>query len=354
MVRAFAPRLLPWYDRNRRSLPWRETSDPWAIWVSEIMLQQTRVEVVRRLFPQFMARYPRPGDFAAVDDDELLKSWQGLGYYRRARLLRAGAQSVQERHAGVVPSDPDDLGELPGIGTYTRGALASIAFGHCEPAVDGNVERVLARHRRITAKVKSSAGSRSLREAAAAVLDPDRPGDCNQALMELGATVCTPTSPRCGQCPVSDDCLALREDLTDRLPVLPKRRSAIAVMAQAVLVPRPRGKILGYRVAASEINGGQVDLPGPGPLVSHAAGVDLESTLRERFGERIALEAQVGEVRHGITHHRIKMTVHWAAFRGQPRPPLLDAHPADPHIPWTTIARKAFALAGLHSETDGG
>ena len=215
---AFAVRLLAWFERHRRDLPWRRTSDPWAIWVSEVMLQQTRVEAVRASYERFLARFPRPADFAAADDDELLRAWRGLGYYRRARLLREGARAVGGQHEGSVPDDFEALGELPGIGLYTRGAIASIAFGQTEPAIDGNVERVVARHRGIRAVVKTAAAQRLIRATVEDWLDPDRPGDFNQALMELGAMVCTPKSPRCQACPVGADCVAGPDGTAASLP----------------------------------------------------------------------------------------------------------------------------------------
>ena len=160
MPTSFAERLLAWYDENQRDLPWRKTSDPWAIWVSEVMLQQTRVEVVRQVYPKFMKRFPSPESLTQATDDELLSAWKGLGYYRRARRLRQGAESVMERHGGEVPDNADALGELEGIGTYTRGAIASIAFGLPELAIDGNVECVAARRLAIEDNVKSGAGAR--------------------------------------------------------------------------------------------------------------------------------------------------------------------------------------------------
>ena len=348
MAAQFASRLLGWYEGHRRELPWRQSDDPWAIWVSEIMLQQTRVEVVRHIYPEFMARYPRPLDFAAVSDDELLAAWRGLGYYRRARLLRAGAQAVVSHHQGQVPDDLAALGSLPGIGAYTKGAVASIAFEKPVTAVDSNVERVIARHHGIEDPVKTGLGKKLVHQATEECLDRNRPGDFNQALMELGATVCTPKSPRCDDCPVREDCRARRLELIDVLPVLPRRRAVVEVQARAVLVSCRDGLVLGCRVGDGEINSGQIDLPGPGPLVDHAAGgEELETTLRDRFGLEFVLEAELGSVRHGITHHRIRMTVHWASVTGRRRRPLVSASPGDPAVPWTTLARKAFALAGL-------
>lgn len=347
----FAGRLLSWYDQGHRDLPWRETADPWAIWVSEIMLQQTRVEAVRQTYGRFMASYPRPADFAVADEDEVLQAWRGLGYYRRARLLRDGARIVMEQHAGKVPSGLDELRALPGVGAYTQGAIASIAFGHSVTAVDGNVERVLARHGGITEQVKSGAGAKAIRASAESVLDRNRPGDFNQAIMELGATICTPTSPSCDRCPVARDCIARIDKRVHDLPVLPTRRPAVEVEPRAVLVPRRNGEILGVRIPSGEINAGQVDLPGSGPLTSCDPD-DLQTTLRNRFGVRFGIEGEIGTVRHGITHHRIRLTAHWGTCRDPLQAPLVSAAPG-PGTPWTTLARKVFRLAGLDEEQSG-
>lgn len=347
----FASRLLTWYDAGHRDLPWRETEDPWAIWVSEIMLQQTRVQAVRPIYGKFMANYPRPADFAVVDEDELLGAWSGLGYYRRARLLRDGARMVMERYAGQVPRSFEELRELPGIGAYTQGAIASIAFGHAVTAVDGNVERVLARHRGIAEQVKTGVGAKAIRARAEAVLDHARPGDFNQAMMELGATVCTPTSPSCDSCPVASDCVARAEGRVEQLPVMAARRPMVDVTPRALLIPRPKGRVIGFRIPAGEINAGQIDLPGSGPLVSCDPD-DLVNCLRTRFGVRFDVEGEIGSVRHGITHHRIRLTAHWGTCKGRLPAPLFAATP-DPTTPWTTLARKVFRLAGLLMEESG-
>lgn len=336
----FAARLLRWFERARRDLPWRRTRDPWAIWVSEIMLQQTRVEAVKGPYERFLRRFPTPADFAAASDDELLVAWRGLGYYRRARLLREGARTVASAHGGAVPRDPDALAALPGVGAYTFGAVASIAFGLGEPAVDGNVERVVARHRGVRELVDAAPGRRAVRAQAASWLDPARPGDFNQAMMELGATVCTPTSPRCGECPVAADCVALAEGLAAELPRKKPPRAAVDVAARVALVVGPGGA-LGHRLGDGEPNAGQVELPGPGVLASVDAE-GLAEALRERHGARLEIGAVVATVKHAITHHRITLRAHAAALRTRGR---LQWFPLADDTPWTTTARKVFRQA---------
>ncbi len=340
----FAARLLRWYEAARRDLPWRRSRDPWAIWVSEVMLQQTRVEAVKEPFARFLHRFPTPAAFAAASDDELLHAWRGLGYYRRARLLRDGARAVVARHGGAVPRDVEALGDLPGIGDYTRGALASIAFGLAELAVDGNVDRVAARHCGIRDGVDTAVGKRAVRNAVTDWLDRDRAGDFNQALMELGATVCTPTSPACERCPVAADCQARALGLTSELPVKKPPRAAVEVTARAVLVPGPGG-LLGHRVPDGEPNAGQVDLPGEGPLRSVDAA-DLAGLLRERFDARLTVGPVLARAKHAITHHRITMHGHAATLAAGARAiGRLQWFPLAGDAPWTTLARKLFRQA---------
>ncbi|MGE3173384.1 MAG: A/G-specific adenine glycosylase [Planctomycetota bacterium] len=342
---AFAARLLRWYDAGRRDLPWRRTGDPWAIWVSEVMLQQTRVEAVRDSWERFVARYPTPAAFARIGDDELMNAWRGLGYYRRARLLRDGARVVADRHQDRLPDDPEALGALPGVGAYTRGAIASIAFGRPEPAIDGNVERVVARHRALREPVAGAAVRRAIEATVRGWLDRRRPGDFNQALMELGATVCTPRAPRCAQCPVAADCDGRRQGLQAALPVARPRPAPIDVDARALVVAAG-GRVLAFRVPDDEPNRGQWELPGPGILRS-VDPADLEAVVAARCGARLAVGAAIATVRHAITRHRITLTAHTAALRGRARGALVPKLPHDPEVPWTTPARKVFArIAG--------
>lgn len=337
MSPSFARRLLAWFDGARRDLPWRRTRDPWAIWVSEIMLQQTRVEAVRAAYERFVARFPTPAAFAAAGDDELFAAWRGLGYYRRARLLRDGARQVVAAHGGAVPRDPAALAALPGIGDYTLGAVASIAFDHALPAIDGNVDRVAARHRGIDDEIRSRAARQRVRTAVLGWLDHDRPGDFNQALMELGALVCTPTSPDCAACPVAADCVARRAGTAERLPVRKPRRTPVDVTARVAFAARD-GAVLGARVPDGEPNHGQIELPGAGILVD-AGEADLAATLAKRFAARVDTGPVVASVRHAITHHRIALHAHAAEVRERGR---LEWFPLDDGTPWTTPARKLF------------
>ncbi|HSG49324.1 MAG TPA: A/G-specific adenine glycosylase [Longimicrobiales bacterium] len=241
--------LLQHYDRHRRDLPWRTETDPYRIWVSEVMLQQTRVETVIPYYRRWLERFPDVDRLAAADLDDVLLAWQGLGYYRRARNLHAGAAVVRERHGGSVPGSYQALRALPGVGEYTAGAVASIAFGEAVPAVDGNVKRVLAR-----LYDQPSPGVAWLRRTAGELVDRRRPGDWNQALMELGATVCTPAGPDCGACPVARWCRARAAGTQAERPAparkkeVPARSFVVAVVVdaagRALVVRRPHQGLL--------------------------------------------------------------------------------------------------------------
>jgi len=221
----FRSSLVGWFRRAARDLPWRSTRDPYAIWVSEVMLQQTRVETVRPYYEKFLARFPTVQSLAAASIDDVRTVWSGLGYYRRAQMLHAGARIVVERHDGTLPGRVDALERLPGIGAYTAGAIASIAYGQRCGLVDGNVERVLTRVFEIAGDPVSPSVRARLWSLAHAVADCDAPGDVNQALMELGATVCAPASPDCLLCPVRTRCGAYATGQTETFPQRPARKT---------------------------------------------------------------------------------------------------------------------------------
>ena len=312
-----AEELLRWYRGHRRDLPWRATRDPWAVWVSEVMLQQTRVEHVIPYFTRFLRRFPTPAALASSPVEEALALWSGLGYYRRVRLLHRAAQQVAAT-GGVVPADPAALRGLAGVGDYTAAAVASIAFGTMVPVLDGNVERVLCRWLGVEEDPRRAAVRRRLRAAAERLLDPAAPGDGNQALMELGATVCTPRSPRCGSCPLGAGCVALARGAVDRLPVRAPGRPAREVRLVAARVERDGRALLFRRGAAERVLPGTWELPWvewPG-VERHADGGDgaLAAALAARYGVELALAETLGRVRHAITFRRLDVEVRRAAL----------------------------------------
>jgi len=231
-IAALRGRLLHWYARNRRDLPWRQSADPYAIWVSEIMLQQTRVAVVVERYRAFMERFPTLVSLALADEQEVLALWSGLGYYRRARMLHKAAQFVALNLGGNLPERAEELRLLPGIGAYTAAAIASITHGERVAVVDGNVERVLCRLAGWEAGSRKGGGAqlrRKIEDLAGRLLDPARPGDFNQAMMELGATVCAPRSPQCLKCPLAADCKTRGEHGTPRRAPMMSRAVAYAL-----------------------------------------------------------------------------------------------------------------------------
>lgn len=300
-------RLLPWYREHRRELPWRRTTNPYPIWLSEVILQQTRVDQGLAYWRRFMEHYPRVADLAAAKEDEVLKLWQGLGYYSRARNLLTAARQVVERHGGHFPADHNALLQLKGVGDYTAAAIASIAFGIPEPVVDGNVYRVLARLLLISTPIDSTAGKREFRERAAELLDAQAPGDHNQALMELGATVCTPRKPLCHQCPLADKCLARAQDAIDRLPVKVGKTKVRIRHFNYLHIEGPQGLVMERR-GAGDIWEGLHQLP----LVESTKTLGtkgLLNSLRSLLPGAVP-SARSERVVHVLSHQRIQ-AVFW-------------------------------------------
>jgi A/G-specific adenine glycosylase len=236
LPKQLATALEAWFRRDHRDMPWRRTRDPYAIWVSEIMLQQTRVETVERYYDAFLARFPTVAALAAADEQAVLQAWSGLGYYRRARFLHRGAQHVAEQHGGRLPMDVDGLRSIPGVGEYTAGAIASIAFDLPVPLVDGNVARVLSRIERVEDPREQAATARRHWQRVAAILRNGTPRVLSQALMELGATVCTPRSPTCGACPWRSSCQALAHGTVEQRPVKSPKKARKAMRVASVVV----------------------------------------------------------------------------------------------------------------------
>ncbi|MEG0151861.1 MAG: A/G-specific adenine glycosylase [Cellulosilyticaceae bacterium] len=233
----YADRLLAWFDENRREMPWRRTSDPYSIWVSEVMLQQTQVDTVIPYYERFMERFPKVGDLAEASLEEVHNYWQGLGYYRRAENLHKGAKVVASEYGGVFPRDPKLVKKIPGIGPYTLGAVLSIAFRIPLPAVDGNVMRILSRQFLIENDI-SIAKNRKIFEEKVMELMPEDPNRFNQGLMELGALVCTPKNPKCKECPIMPICEAYACDRVSELPVKKPKVKVVAIDYKVILVEK--------------------------------------------------------------------------------------------------------------------
>lgn len=264
-VADFRRALLAHFDRTRRALPWRVGRNPYRVMVSEFMLQQTRVKTVVPYYERWMRKFPDWDALAGATEDDVILEWKGLGYYSRARNLHHTARAVRERFGGHLPPDPAALKTLPGVGDYTAGAVASIAFGHVVPAVDGNVRRVLARLLDIAAP-----GPAQLRREAARLVDPTRPGDFNEAMMELGATLCTPRAPRCGECPVAQWCRARVAGTVEERPAPKRRRPVPRVEYVTAVLVDPAGRTFLVRRPPRGLLAGMWEFPAvdqvpPGP-----------------------------------------------------------------------------------------
>lgn len=312
-------RLLDWYDANRRDLPWRRTRDPYRILIAEVLLQRTRIVSGTPYYERFLARFPTVRDLADASLDDVLAVWEGLGFYGRARNLHAAARAVVERFGGEIPRSFEALESLPGMGPYTAGAVASIAFSVPVPAVDGNVTRVIARLFRIREDVRKGSAVRRIAEIAARLVSPDRPGAFNQAVMELGATVCTPTSPACSRCPLEVLCLARAAGEERQLPVrASSRRSPTVPVAfglvqsddRVLLVRRPSGGLLAGLWA---FPGGEVP-PGGDPRKGLASLVEAQTGLRVRVHDEAA------RITHAFSHRRWSGPIYRCEIRADARP----------------------------------
>ena len=302
--------LLRWYDRHSRDLPWRENTDPYRVWVSEIMLQQTRVETVVPYYLRFLGDFPSVADLAAAPLDRVLAMWSGLGYYRRARQMHAAARVVAER-GGEFPDSSEGLRTLPGIGPYTAAAVASICFGEMVPVVDGNVERVLSRRLALEDFPRSKAGKKVIVEAARGLLMEGRPGDGNQAVMELGATVCLPRLPKCSACPVSVGCEAWERGEAALYPRRPPKKPTKRMRRRVIVVVDQERILFFRRPDDSPLLAGIWELPWIDVPGSEPGGLKTaEDGLAGSYGGRWKLTGRQGEVRHSITFRALTLEIH--------------------------------------------
>ncbi len=307
----FSKLLLPWYRENHRSLPWRETKDPYRIWLSEVMLQQTRVDQGLGYYLRFTERWPTVAELAAAHENEVLKEWQGLGYYSRARNLLKAAEQVMEEHDGKFPDNHVDLLKLKGVGDYTAAAIASICFHRADAVVDGNVYRVLARVFGIDTPIDSTAGRKQFKELATELLDVKLPGDHNQAVMELGATVCTPKSPDCMHCPIQAKCVAFATGTIASLPVKQGKTKTRDRFFNYLHIAAGNGIYMRQRTG-KDIWTGLYELPlveSDKPLTERALGTVLGKTFRPGWSIRRKHEA----ARHVLSHQVIH-AVFWSVI----------------------------------------
>ena len=327
--------LLAWYERHRRELPWRvppgERADPYRVWLSEIMLQQTTVKAVAPYYARFLARWPDLAALAAAPLEEVLKTWAGLGYYARARNLHACARAVVERHGGEFPAGEDALRALPGVGAYTAAALAAIAFDAPASPVDGNIERVVARLFAITAPLP--AAKAEIRRRARALVPARRAGDFAQAMMDLGATICTPKKPACALCPWNDCCAAHARGGADTFPRRTAKREGALRRGAAFLACRADGFVLVRTRPASGLLGGMTEVPTTEWTRDFDEALALAGAPRLGAGrskKRIAWRRIAGRVRHVFTHFPLELSVYVAE--------LAALTPAPANMRWVALA----------------
>lgn len=299
--------LTGWFAEHKADLPWRRTRDPYAIWLSEIMLQQTQVATVIPYYERFLARFPTVAALAAAPLDDVLKQWEGLGYYSRARNLHRAAQEVVARFGGEFPPTVEALRALPGIGRYTAGAIASIGFGKDTPVVDGNVIRILARVFDIAQDVTQVATQNALWELAERILPAGRAGAWNEGLMELGRRICTPKSPDCPACPIAEFCIARQLGLQAGRPVKRARAKTPHYDVTAAVIRRADGHLLIAQRPPEGMLGGLWEFPGGKREPGESLPDCLRREIREELGMEIAVGEQIGVVRHGYTHFRITL-----------------------------------------------
>jgi A/G-specific adenine glycosylase len=322
--------LLKWYRENARDLPWRRSSDPYAIWVSEIMLQQTRVETVIPYFQRWMERFPTLEDVADAEEDQVLGLWEGLGYYSRARNLHRATRMVREEYSGMLPKDPEALRNLPGIGRYTAAALSSIAFGKDAAALDGNIRRVLTRYFDISSPLGTAETERVLWNLVEENLPPGQAGSYNQALMELGALICTPASPSCSRCPLASACLAKRAGIQEERPVRAKKDPLPHLQVTAAVFRENRRVLLAKRPPEGLL-GGMWEFPGGKQEPDESLPDALIREIWEEFQVEISVEEKIGVYHHAYTHY--KVTLHAFSCTLPSRELQLTYHTAAEWVP---------------------
>jgi len=353
----FRRRLLAWFAKRKRDLPWRKTKDPYRIWLSEIMLQQTRVAAVVPYYNNFLVRFPGVQALARAREEAILSHWAGLGYYSRARNLHRAAQEIVARHGSVFPREYDAALALPGIGRYTAAAVLSIAYNEPHAVLDGNVARVLARLHAVRGDLRAPALWKRLETAAQELLVRNTPGDWNQAMMELGATVCVPKSPKCEECPVAQWCRARKLGIAGQLPEARKKRPPVRIALAAAVLIDPGGRTLLVRQDGGD--GALFSRMWQFPALETTAGAasKLARHLREKFGVKVTRGrmTKLKTVRHSVTFREIRLEPFLIRVAGLPeiagaRTPMLRRFG---RLPISSVTRKIVDTAIADSENKG-
>ncbi|MED0665335.1 A/G-specific adenine glycosylase [Bacillus badius] len=302
-IEQFQHDLLHWYEAEKRELPWRTDKDPYKVWVSEIMLQQTRVDTVIPYFERFIAQFPTVEALAEAEEEKVLKAWEGLGYYSRARNLQAAVREVQEKYGGKVPDTKEEISSLKGVGPYTSGAILSIAYGVPEPAVDGNVMRVISRLLSVWDDIAKASSRKIFEEAVRQLISKEDPSSFNQALMELGALICTPTSPSCLLCPVREHCCAFHEGTMAELPVKTKKKTVRHVHLAAAVLKTENGEVVIQKRPKEGLLANLWEFPNTELSGIGNPKVELELFLEREYGVDVHLDSEpFAKIQHVFSH----------------------------------------------------
>lgn len=302
-IDAFQDDLISWFKNEQRDLPWRKDQDPYKVWVSEIMLQQTRVDTVIPYFNRFIDWFPTIDDLAKAEEEKVLKAWEGLGYYSRVRNLHSAAKEVREKYNGEVPNTPTEISGLKGVGPYTAGAILSIAYGIPEPAVDGNVMRVLSRILSIWVDIAKPSSRKIFESAVRKLISKSEPSSFNQALMELGALICTPTSPSCLLCPVREHCQAFSEGVQTELPIKSKKTKQRNVQLVSIIATNEQGEILIHKRPNKGLLANLWEFPNIEiTLPFQNEKEKIKDLFKETFDLEFKLEKVIGQIEHVFSH----------------------------------------------------
>lgn len=333
-IQSFQDDLIQWFEAEQRQLPWRENKDPYRVWVSEIMLQQTRVDTVIPYFNRFMESFPTLHHLADAGEEEILKAWEGLGYYSRVRNLQAAVREVKASYNGIVPDTPEDIISLKGVGPYTAGAILSIAYGVPEPAVDGNVMRVLSRILLIYDDIAKPKTRKVFEDAVRTLISHENPSSFNQALMELGALICTPTNPACMLCPVNEHCEAFAEGVQKELPVKVKVTKVKQVKLISAVIKNKKGEILVQKRPDQGLLAGLWEFPSISFDKAKKVTKDMyEDTFAITYNGRVQLQKEkFAEITHVFSHLKWSIDAYEAAIEEDVSDEMLERH----RLRWVT------------------
>ncbi|WP_078551901.1 A/G-specific adenine glycosylase [Bacillus alkalicellulosilyticus] len=311
----FRNNLIEWYEGEQRDLPWRINQDPYRIWVSEIMLQQTRVETVIPYYLNFMKQFPTLEDLAYAEEEKILKAWEGLGYYSRVRNLQTAVREVAENYGGIVPDTKEEISKLKGVGPYTTGAILSIAYNKPEPAVDGNVMRVLSRVLLIEEDIAKTKTRKLFEDVTYELISKEKPSEFNQGIMELGALICTPKSPGCLLCPVREHCRAYEKGVQKELPIKAKKKKATKKEMAAAVIQTNDGQVVIHRRGEKGLLAKLWEFPNHETMDVNKQKQELEAFLRDEYEMDVVLTEKVQNVEHTFSHLIWNITVYKAELK---------------------------------------